>query len=561
MGDVKKNKEQLRKAIDFAKKQPDHPDSIELRNRLERGMFNVELKALGKEPFPVKPPKVDLKAAMASAQPMMQPGQQSKLSDAPSPDRGVSGMIRDAVGGAMYGFSAPGRTIQNKVFRPVLGALTGRDTEDVGGEATKAGFEEATGTDVDTTPGAVGEFAGETVPMAVGGGLTTSAVKNAPWIAKSAAQGAMSFGMQSMNEGEINDSSVVAGLVDAAIPAGSKFLEIGGGVLKSLAGSFSGAGVDAVEAALARPGAAFKAAGSNSDEGLKALAQSVREGTKNLYKKAGKEYAKTVSKAGVQQLPKNEVLDGVAAKLADLADAKVGKEGLELVDTPFTDIEERQLQKMYNVVSKWEDFTPEGVNTLATRISKFRRGAQDSAQFDRVVDGVRKYVRGYVGEKFPSIAEAVTKYSDKMDLLDEIDNVLKTSPEMGTREGIRKTAESLGRIFNANKSLSRGAIEELEKDLGVDIVGTMAGMQLSDMAPRSASTIGDATMNLVRPVGSIAARNLVPLTGAAKQQVIDRIMAIPGIPETTRAALVKAIADGFSEPDQSVPESADEKSR
>ena len=63
MGDIKANKEKLAKAIEFAKKNPDHPDSVELRNRLERGMFNKELEALGKKPFPVEQPKIDLAKA------------------------------------------------------------------------------------------------------------------------------------------------------------------------------------------------------------------------------------------------------------------------------------------------------------------------------------------------------------------------------------------------------------------------------------------------------------------------------------------------------------------
>jgi len=89
MGDVNANKEKLRKAIDFAKKNPDHPDSVELRKRLERGMFNVELKALGKQPFPVQQPKIDLKAAFANVQ--QEPGLQTKL---PEPEK--PGMMETA---------------------------------------------------------------------------------------------------------------------------------------------------------------------------------------------------------------------------------------------------------------------------------------------------------------------------------------------------------------------------------------------------------------------------------------------------------------------------------
>lgn len=65
MGNITDSKEKLRILIEEAKKNPNDPHSVELRRRLERGMFNKELEALGKKPFPVQMPKIDMKAAMA----------------------------------------------------------------------------------------------------------------------------------------------------------------------------------------------------------------------------------------------------------------------------------------------------------------------------------------------------------------------------------------------------------------------------------------------------------------------------------------------------------------
>lgn len=483
------------------------------------------------------------------------PAAQPSVATVPQGERTFSDRAKDLVGGALYGISAPGRFIQNKIFNPTLNAIG------LGGpDATKEGFEQSLGVDVDTTSGKVGTFVGETVPMAVTGSAVGAAVKNAPLLARAGAMGAASFTQQSINQQEINSSSVAAGATDAALPVLGRFARVGADVLKGLAGGVSGAGVDVIEAALARPGAAFKAAGKGDAGDLKKLSETIRAGAKQLYKKAGTEYAETVAKAGVAELPKDDVIKGVTETLAELADANVADDGLRLIDTPFTDVEERQLQKMYNTVKNWGDFTPQGVNTLATRISKFRRGAQDSASFDRVVDGVRRYVRGYVGDKYPEIATAVSTFSDRMDLLDEIDNVLKTSPELGTREGIRKTAESLGRIFNANKEFSREAIESFEKEVGVDIIGTMAGQQLSQTAPRSSARIGDLVMNLVQPLGSVAARNAVPLVGAIKLQVVDRILSVPGIEPSVRASIVQAVSELFAEPDDDIPQTAQNKS-
>jgi hypothetical protein len=89
MGDIKANKEKLSKAIDFAKKNPEHPDAVELRRRLERGMFNKELEALGKKPFPVQQTKIDLGKAMAGVTP-------APMSTIPEPEK--PGRVMETLG-------------------------------------------------------------------------------------------------------------------------------------------------------------------------------------------------------------------------------------------------------------------------------------------------------------------------------------------------------------------------------------------------------------------------------------------------------------------------------
>lgn len=69
----------------------------------------------------------------------------------------------DLAGGALYGFSAPGRTIQNLASAGV-DKLFG--TEGFG-KATKEGFEKSTGTDLDTTSGKIGNVVGETLPYLI----------------------------------------------------------------------------------------------------------------------------------------------------------------------------------------------------------------------------------------------------------------------------------------------------------------------------------------------------------------------------------------------------------
>lgn len=88
---------------------------------------------------------------------------------------------KDFVGGAVYGFSAPGRAIQNTLSRGVDAAF---GTENFG-RATREDFEYSTGTDLDTQAAQRGEVAGLVAEVA-GGGVPT-VVRNAPRVASSLA--------------------------------------------------------------------------------------------------------------------------------------------------------------------------------------------------------------------------------------------------------------------------------------------------------------------------------------------------------------------------------------
>lgn len=457
------------------------------------------------------------------------------------------GGFRDALGGLFYGFGAPGRTVANFIGGNANKAFG----KNVFPTLNKQQFETSTGADLDTTPGKIGEFVGETGTFVGPGGIAQRATRTAPLLLKALGQGAASFGQESLNQGEIGGSSFAAGATDLVFPVAGRVLNVGGDVLKGLAGGLSGTGGDVIDAALSRPGATYRALGESGTEALKSLSTKVRTGVKDLYKRAGTEYQELISKAGVKALPKEEVLPLLRERFAELTDSVVEKGKVVLENSPFTDAEERQFVKLLNRIETWGDFTPKGLNDLASRISRFRRGAPDSANFDRVVDTLRREVREAVGTVAPSIREANERYAAKMDLLDEIDNVLRTNPNITGREGIRKTAEALGRIFNANKEFTREAIEDLEKELGIDIIGTLAGQQLSNIAPRSTSRIGGAVDTAIQSIANPIVRNAVPLAGVS-QQLIDRVRQIPGITETARAALINAIADLVREPEQGV---------
>lgn len=123
---------------------------------------------------------------------------------------------KNVAGGAVFSVSAPGRTIQNLLSKGVE-KLTG--IKDFG-RATKEGFEASTGTDMDTTSGKVGQFAGEVATFAIPAGFVSKATRGAGLLAKIGGQGLSDATMQSLNQGEINRNTLDAGIVGAIFPAG-----------------------------------------------------------------------------------------------------------------------------------------------------------------------------------------------------------------------------------------------------------------------------------------------------------------------------------------------------
>ncbi len=143
------------------------------------------------------------------------------------PERGFLDKAKDFAGGALYGFSAPGRTIQNLVSKGV-DKLTGTQGF---GAATKEGFEQSTGLDVDTTSGKVGQFAGQTASFMSTGGAATAATTGLGLGAKALAQGTASAATQAAQTGDIGRDEATAFLFGSLSVPAAKGLELAGSKL------------------------------------------------------------------------------------------------------------------------------------------------------------------------------------------------------------------------------------------------------------------------------------------------------------------------------------------
>jgi hypothetical protein len=460
--------------------------------------------------------------------------------------------LAKSVGKVGLGIGTLGRGIQRIVTPKALEAkMMGRDSIfDIGGEKRAQADEFLRPkSQAEKTSMFVGDVAATAIPSSAVY-KATKGIGFATQLLGRGGVGALSGTIQ--GGGDIDRDTAIGAATEVAFPVAGKVLGYGGNVLKGLAGLVSGKGSDVIEQVMKTPRAALEGGQLTGVAGLKESAVSVRQGVKELGKKANTEYAELVAKAGVKELPKDDIVRGMSDRLVDLADARMTKEGLKFVDTPFTEIEETQLRKVFNNINTWDDFTPDGVNSLARKISRFRRGSADSANFDRVIDTLKRDLRTYVGKVAPTIKEANEKYADKMDLLDQLDNILKTDGAVTSREGIQKTSEAIGRLFNANKDIAREGVEEIERELGINILGKEAGRQLVDGVSRSQSAIGDFATGISRAI--IPPKLLLQVTartGIAKDAIESRLDVLD---PTARAVVIEVLTDLFGEGERQDPE-------
>lgn len=328
--------------------------------------------------------------------------------------------------------------------------------------------------------------------------------------------------------GEVGKDTLIGAGTEAAFPLAGKAIGYGGNVLKGLAGLISGKGGDVIEQVIKTPRAALAGGKGEAPAVLRETATTIRTGIKTLSKKAGDEFASLTS-GHTEQLNKKEFNTLVNNFLKDVN------------ETSF--IETSKLNKIKDVVKTWDDYSAQGINKLASKLSKFYSGSANAVDTDRVVSGLNRTIRDWVGKQVPDIAEANAKYANKMDLIEQMDAIFKTKGSVDDRLGMQKTAEAIGRLFNANKDIAREGVEELEKELGINVLGKEAGRQLVDGVTRSQGAIGDFATGVSKAlIPPKLVLQLTASTGIAKEAIESRLNTLS---PAARATTIEVLTDLF----------------
>lgn len=187
-------------------------------NDMPQGLTREQLEAKGAKPIK-KTGGLTLQELQAKKQP--RPVESKPLGSK------ISSALGNFAGGALYGISSMGRTVQNKMSSGVDKLFGTKGF----GQATKEGFEQSTGADLDTTAGKFGNFAGEVAPylLPMGG-----AVK-APFAVKAGANFAKDSAIATAQTGDVVEGVKTGALGQGIGLAGKALKPLGSTVYKSLA--------------------------------------------------------------------------------------------------------------------------------------------------------------------------------------------------------------------------------------------------------------------------------------------------------------------------------------
>lgn len=438
--------------------------------------------------------------------------------------------IGKGLGKLALGVGTLGRGIQRAVIPKALeDKMMGESIFDIGSEKRVAADEALK---ADTKGQAVASFVTEVGATMVPSGAVYKATKGLGFISRVLGRGVTGATIGTVQGGgDIDRDTAIGAAAETIIPGVvSQTLKVGGGILKRLASVGGGTGTDVIDQVLKSPKAALTASKLDDTTALKQTASSIRTGIKTLKQKAGQEFESLTSKITTP-------LDGNSIKKTALG-------YIDDMEASSFKVDSGDMDKLRKVVQNWDDFSPKGINGMASRISEFYSGSANAVPEDRIVSGLNRTIRDWVGKQVPEIAEANAKYADKMDLVEQMDAIFKLKGNVESRLGLQNTATAISRLFNANKGVVREGVEELQKEIGVDILGGEAGRQLG-AGSITKFQMADGATGIARSfIPQSAILKLTAVTGMTKNAIESRLDVLE---PAARATAIEVLTDLLGE--------------
>jgi hypothetical protein len=315
-----------------------------------------------------------------------------------------------------------------------------------------------------------------------------------------------------INPGEIAKSAALG----AAIPVG---LRGASGIVKGIGeaaaagvGKSTGAGVDAIKEAFKNPNVMKFARQAGKDGGAVSLQrealENAHEGLNKIVEKRGAKYRADLERVtkespivrnAIGEHPMEKVINDARGKARKLMDEyglnvvvdDVGKP-IDLGFDQSTITQNKEIvKKALKDVLSWEDNSPAGLDTLKKRLSQFKNDIppSETGGAKNFIQQLHDSVRAGLNDQVPGYKEMTKSYAEASDLIDEIKSTLSLKDTAREETAIKKLMSSM----RDNNELRKDFVDLLTKESGQDIMGKVAGSQLSQLMPKG---IAGATTGL-----------------------------------------------------------------
>lgn len=335
----------------------------------------------------------------------------------------------------------------------------------------------------------------------------------------------------------VKDTALSAGLGGAT---GAAFNLLGRALTKSAPAALSftsGVPVDAIKQAGENPQIA--------KQGLDTTVEKVRNqavgSLQGLYRDLGGEF-----KAGLEALPEeaSPKMAGISTKLMtqaqDIANqfnvsTKAGIDGMAANFDKSAIVkggEQGAVQKTLDTITKWNDFTPRGIQDLEARVGALRNFDSDGiTRSSAIVGKIYDSINGVIKDTYPQLAALRSEFHTNKVVLDEISNVLSASKDSPV--SIQSSITRLSNIFKTDREQYVNIIKQLGDRSGVDYLSLLAGTEFQKILPGfirgvgggSAVGVGASVLNpyllLLAPlfsprVAGVISRNAPAVANASK---------------------------------------------
>ena len=191
---------------------------------------------------------------------------------------------------------------------------------------------------------------------------------------------------------------------------------------------------------------------------------------------------------------RDEILNSLYSTLRNLkiSASKNGNLNFDKLNSSIVRVsEQKNIQAVVNTIKKQTDFSPKGVQAVASRIgalSKFVEGSKTVSS--KAITDIHNSYANFIEKTYSGLGEIRKNYSVKTQIYKGIDNVLKSVKNGKVNPTTATTvAKKLSRLFAEDNEAYVQALQSLEKETGVDLLNSLVASEFKDILPRKLGSV------------------------------------------------------------------------